>query len=79
MMVMKDDTRAKAMKPTDRNNLLVSAWRKRKLPPRDYLLDGVLFTTSRWLIVGDTGIGKTLFGLELGFAMGAGANEESYH
>ena len=51
--------------PFDRRNLLVSAWRKRQLPPRDYLLEGVLSTTARWLISGDTGIGKTLFALEL--------------
>ena len=31
----------------------------------------MLCTTSRWLISGDTGIGKTLFGLELGFAAAA--------
>jgi hypothetical protein len=60
--------------PSDRSNLLVSAWRKRELPPRDYLLEGLLCTTSRWLISGDTGIGKTLFALELGFAAAASAN-----
>ena len=60
--------------PFDRRNLLASAWRKRQLPPRDYLLEGVLSTTSRWLISGDTGIGKTLLALELGFAIAAGAN-----
>jgi AAA domain len=58
----------------DRSSLLVSEWRKRELPPRDYLLENVLCTTSRWLISGDTGIGKTLFALELGFAMGASAH-----
>ena len=44
-----------------RQHLLLSAWLKRKLPPRDYLLGNVFCTTSRWLIFGDTGIGKTLF------------------
>jgi hypothetical protein len=57
-----------------RANLLVSAWRKRELPPRDYLLNGVLSTTGRWLISGDTGVGKTLLALELGFAAAAGAD-----
>jgi hypothetical protein len=57
-----------------RRDLLVSAWRNRELPGRDYLLENVFCTTSRWLISGDTGIGKTLFANELGFAMGASAN-----
>ena len=57
-----------------RRDLLVSAWRKRELPARDYLLDSALSTTARWLISGDTGVGKTLLALELGFAMAAGAD-----
>jgi RecA-family ATPase len=44
------------------------------LPERDHLLEDLLCTTARWLISGDTGIGKTLFSLELGFAITAGAN-----
>ena len=43
----------------------MSEWLKRPLPPRDYLLGDLLCTTSRWLIVGETGIGKTLFAFEL--------------
>ncbi|WP_370143096.1 AAA family ATPase [Bradyrhizobium yuanmingense] len=69
--------RASGSKPDpdlERHELLVSAWRQRELPPRDYLLDGVLCTTSRWLVIGETGVGKTLFGLELGFAVAAAAN-----
>src|SRR5215831_1644929 len=57
--------------PPDRSELTVEAWRRRELPPRDYLLDGVMCTTSRWIIIGDTGVGKTLLGLELGFAVAA--------
>ena len=64
----------KARRPSDRSHLLVSAWHKRQLPPRDYLLDGILSTTSRCLISGDTGVGKTLLALELGFAIAAGAD-----
>ena len=59
--------------PFDRRGLTVEAWRRRKLPPRDYLLEGVMCTTSRWLIIGETGVGKTLFGLELGFAVAGGS------
>jgi AAA domain len=58
--------------PFDRRRLTVEAWRRRKLPSRDYLLEGVMCTTSRWLVIGETGVGKTLFGLELGFATSAG-------
>ena len=31
-------------------------------------------TTSRWLLFGETGVGKTLFGLEIGGAISAGAS-----
>jgi hypothetical protein len=58
----------------DRNALTVAAWIKRQLPPRDFLFDGALSTICRWLVVGQTGVGKTLFALELGFAVAAGAN-----
>jgi AAA domain len=54
-----------------RDHLLVSAWRKRDLPLRDFLLGGVFCTTSRWLIYGDTGVGKTLLALDLAGAMAA--------
>ena len=55
--------------PPDRSELSVEAWRRRELPERDYLLEGAMCTTSRWIINGETGIGKTLLGLELGFAI----------
>jgi hypothetical protein len=45
--------------PPDRGQLLLSAWLKRDVPPRDDLLGGVMCTTPRWLIFGETGIGKT--------------------
>ncbi|WP_294532606.1 AAA family ATPase [uncultured Rhodoblastus sp.] len=55
-----------------RANLLVSSWVKRKLPPRDFLLGDLLCTTSRWLIFGETGVGKTLVSLEMAGAIAAG-------
>src|SRR4051794_4070871 len=60
--------------PPDRSDLTVAAWLKRDIPPRDYLLEGVLSTTSRWIINGETGVGKTLLGLDLALAVAAGAN-----
>ena len=60
--------------PLCRDDLLVSAWLRRELPPRDYLLGDILCTTSRWLIIGETGVGKTLFGLEIAAAIAAGAD-----
>ena len=43
-----------------------------QLPPRDYLLGNVLCTTSRWLVFGNTGVGKTLFALSMGGAIASG-------
>jgi hypothetical protein len=55
-----------------RRQLLLSTWLSRKLPPRDWLFAGVLCTTSRWLIFGDTGVGKTLIALDIAGAAAAG-------
>lgn len=55
-----------------RRNLLLSAWLDQQLPPRDYLLGNVLCTTSRWMIYGETGVGKTLFALDLAGAVTSG-------
>jgi RecA-family ATPase len=57
---------------TPRRELLLSAWLKRDLPPRDYLLGHVFCTTSRLIIYGDTGVGKTLFAADMGGAMASG-------
>jgi hypothetical protein len=57
----KDET--KLPPPPDRGRLILSAWLDRDIPPRDYLLGGVMCTTSRWFIYGETGIGKTLFSM----------------
>jgi hypothetical protein len=55
-----------------RATLLVKTWVNRQLPERDYLLGNVLCTTSRWLIFGDTGVGKTLFAMAIGGAVASG-------
>jgi hypothetical protein len=58
--------------PPDRANLLLSNWLTLALPPRDYLLGHVLCTTSRWILIGDTGIGKTLLGMAIAGAVASG-------
>lgn len=55
-----------------RADLLVSAWLDRKLPPRNYLLGEILCTTSRWIIYGETGIGRTLFSVDLAGSVASG-------
>ena len=55
-----------------REHLLLASWLKRNIPPRDYLLGSVFCTTSRWLIFGETGIGKTLLAADIAGAMAAG-------
>jgi hypothetical protein len=59
--------------PPNRASLTLSAWLDRDIPLRDYLLGGVMCTTSRWFIYGETGIGKTLFSMEFTAAMAAAA------
>lgn len=58
----------------DRHELLAASWLKRDLPSRDWMLEDLLCSTSRWLIIGQTGVGKTLVGLDAAFAIAAGAN-----
>jgi hypothetical protein len=58
--------------PSARDDLLLSAWLNRDIPERDYLLGDVLCTTSRWLIFGETGVGKTLFAMDMFGAIAKG-------
>jgi hypothetical protein len=60
--------------PPDRPGLLLSAWLNKPIPLRDFLLGGVLCTTSRWFIFGETGIGKTLVAMQMAGAIAAGAS-----
>jgi hypothetical protein len=57
----------------DRANLTVSAWLDKDIPERDFLLGGVMCTTSRWFIFGETGIGKTLVAMEMAAAVAGAA------
>ena len=56
----------------DRRALLLSSWLNLKLPPRDYLLGNIMSTTSRWIVYGETGVGKTLFGMDMSGAIASG-------
>lgn len=58
--------------PDHRSDLTVAAWLKRELPARDYLLGDLLCTTSRWLLIGETGVGKTLLALDMAAAVAFG-------
>jgi hypothetical protein len=57
----------------DRTHLSLAAWLDKQIAPRDFLMGGVMCSTSRWFIFGETGIGKTLLGMALGAAVSAGA------
>lgn len=56
----------------NREEFLLSAWLDLDIPPRDHLLGGVLCTTSRMLLIGETGIGKTLCANEIGGGIASG-------
>jgi AAA domain len=58
----------------DRSHLLLTAWLDKEIAPRDFLMGGVMCSTSRWFVFGETGIGKTLLGMALGAAVAAGAD-----
>jgi RecA-family ATPase len=58
--------------PKSRDSLLLSSWLSRPLPERDYLLGHVICTTSRVLLFGDTGVGKTLLAADIAGATAAG-------
>ncbi len=55
--------------PPDRSSLTLEAWINKPIPLRDYLLGGVMCTTSRWFVYGDTGVGKTLVFADLAAAV----------
>jgi len=55
--------------PINKQTLALSDWLTRDIPEPDFLLSAWLTTTSRVLIVGPTGLGKTMFGLAVAFAI----------
>ena len=56
----------------NRHALLLSSWLGLQLPPRDYLLGNIMSTTSRWIVYGETGVGKTLFAMDMAGAIASG-------
>jgi hypothetical protein len=56
-----------------RPKLLLAEWLKRQIPPRDYLLGDVLCTTSRWILYGETGVGKSLLCGDIAGAVASGS------
>jgi RecA-family ATPase len=52
-------------------DISLAAWVKRDLPEPDWLLGQWLSTTSRVMIVGPTGLGKTIFGIAVAMAIAA--------
>jgi KaiC/GvpD/RAD55 family RecA-like ATPase len=52
--------------------LTLAQWLERDLPEPDRVLGDLLSTTSRVLIVGPTGLGKTMFGIAAAMAMAEG-------
>jgi hypothetical protein len=55
-------------------NFTVAKWMEFDLPEPDYLLGNLFSTTTRALIVGPTGRGKTHLGMALAFAMANGTD-----
>ena len=49
-------------------------WEKKSLPPKEFLLGQVMTTTSRWMLYGETGVGKTLLSLDMAAAIATGAS-----
>ena len=62
------------VKSEDREHLSTSAWLSKNIRERDYLLGSVICTTSRWMVYGQTGLGKTLFVMNIAAAMSVAAN-----
>lgn len=58
--------------------LTLQGWLDRDLAPPDFILGELLSTTSRAMLVGPTGLGKTMFGLALAMAIAEG-NRDFLH
>lgn len=63
-----DDTAGSGL----RTFLSITTWIKRDIPPPDRLLGDLFTTTTRTLLIGATGLGKTMVGLAAALAMATG-------
>src|SRR5262249_12857696 len=54
--------------------LTLADWKARELPEPDPVLGSILSTTTRGLLIGPTGLGKTNFLLAMGMAIADGAD-----
>lgn len=55
--------------------LILQGWLERDLAPPDCILGELLSTTSRAMLVGPTGLGKTMFGLAVAMAIAEGGRD----
>ena len=55
-----------------REFLSAETWAARTIPPADLLLGDLVTTTTRLFLVGQTGLGKTMFGFGLAFGIASG-------
>jgi len=62
-----------------RARLSLDHWVEREIPLRERLLGDVLSTTTRMLLVADTGLGKTNFALAITFAVAQGCGFLHWH
>lgn len=60
------------VKKSEAPALTIDEWRERKIPPQDFLLGALYSTSTRAILVGPTGLGKTNFALAKAAAMAAG-------
>src|SRR6516162_7354584 len=62
-----------------RARLSLDHWVEREIPLRESLLGDVLSTTTRMLLVADTGLGKTNFAVAIAFAVAQGCGFLHWH
>ena len=63
---------ARKLSPQEPYCLSLAEWLARDLPPADDLLGELLSTTSRFMLIAASGLGKTNFAMAKAFAMAAG-------
>jgi hypothetical protein len=67
-----EDIKPEPIDPPDPAIFSIAAWLARDIPAPEHLMGEIFSTTSRAMLVADTGLGKTMFGLGMAFAMADG-------